>query len=329
MRNITLSSVLIGAIMLIPLKVSAASLVWNPGPTYHAVLHQNNSAGSACEVRDISNMSEGHLDGNSAGSCAGQTCGGAPMEAPDQSCWSFKHVTYGWPASYYGTYPGWAVWRMSGGGGVNIVTRLYNHANGFSTTEDRCQLREVSQSYIHWPYPPKGPAFSFKQAYILDNFWEFHGKFAARLNNSTWTNACSYSPRAIASSDFGVQYLNTDGTAARTDIVGVVLYNPNNFDEDGNSNNNIYYRQGCDPPQPGGTCLTLLHGNKIGYNNYLTGAWQSYDIEFKTLVYQYLPDPPPGFINRGQATVFLNEVYSSVKGADVTIDVKDVDLVGQ
>ena len=89
----------------------------------------------------------------------------------------------------------------------------------------------------------------------------------------------------------------------------------------GNLSDNIFYSNrtsvnGCS--NSGVNCIVLLHGNKLGYAA-LNGYYQRWNVEYKTLIAQYLPPPPAN----STSVIASWEIYPSTRGADIELDVKN------
>jgi hypothetical protein len=293
------------------------SMLWNPGPNRRAGIHANNSDGGACQVTAISDMSGGNLDGNPAGACSTLTCNGSPWTAPDNSCPSYYHVTYGWDTSFYGAYPGWAVWYMSGGYGTPANLRLHNNASGASGT---CDLREVSTTYTSFPWNTTG-YWAFKSQYVTTAYTALYGNFKGTLVSAA-APGCTTTPSSYVTSDLVVKHFNSSHSLLRTDVVGVLVYNNNGYDMNGNPNDNIFYSNGCS--QSSSLCQVLLHGNKLGYADMTTGG-ATYSINYKPLLSTYLPPAPTGTTDSVIATW---EVYSATRGGNIVFDLTNLDFQG-
>ena len=284
------------------------SALWNPGPQFGAGIHSSNSDGGRCTVAAISTMDGAAQDGNAPGICTALTCDGKPIAASDGSCPSYYHVTYGWTSKQFGVYPGWAIWNLGDS------FRLFNHSNNMA---DPCQLREVSVSYIH--YPDSYGYYGLRKQYELAEVAEAHGVFSARLGYTSEKPRCAALPTGYITSDFGVKHLDANGVTVRTDTIGVLIYNQSGWVHNPSAAEELYWFNGCE--RDAELCQALLRGRKLGHAP-MSPEWQRYDIEFKALL-KYLPKPPTSTV---RSVVFLWEVYSSSRGADIEFDVRDMGL---
>ena len=322
--------VLLSSLCLSHSAFAQTSLLWNSGPKWRSVIHANaDTPEGVCQITAITEMYEGASAGNPSGWCPQSpkmTCNGTDVTAPNYSCPTLYHNTTGWTQAEFGKWPGWAVYHLSGGGGTPMVTRLLSNSYA---SPNPCLLREVSQTYAHYTSEkpiPNPPVWGFQQQYSLNQYAQFHGKFSARLNRTLGPSSCAATPSAYVTADVGIKYLDGNGVTVRTDTLGVLIYNMNDYDMNGNAADNIFYtnRVSQTACNPSNRCIALLHGNKLGIP-VITGNYQNWDIEYKTLITQYLPPPPANSVS----AITSWEVYPSTRGADIEVDVTNMDFVGQ
>jgi hypothetical protein len=315
---------LMGAVSF-PSSGMGASLLWNPGPKYRAVVTFTRTFSPAAEFGCLASgttFAEAHLVGNPPGRvtspliCENMTSVQPGVNGANATYYQTGMV--GWTSADYEKYPGWAVWTISGGGGIPIVSQFLNHAKA---TLDPCTLREVGYSYQNWPYLADSHFKPNPQGgrYTLGEFNAILGKVTAKRTYSAGPPRCQNLPTSVIEIDFRVGYENPDGSVKRNDVLGVLIdVMPGTVDMNG-VNDAIFY-------QSADGSAKILYGTKIGLTN-LTSEWKSYSIDFKKLMNQYMT-PPSGFtLNDGIIGGY--DVYSSVRGGDFDFMAKELDVVGQ
>ena len=314
-------------------KVSVAcdstnSMLWNPGPCYRADTEQTGDTAGTCDISEISVMSEAGLVGT-PNIARPLYCGGV-LKNPNGEAPSFSINKSGWGASDYAGWPGYAVWFMWGGNGSPIGFRIFNASS--SATTDPCWLKEASVSYVGerdlTDFPgyvnvntgvntmtPAQPTV-FKGKYDISKFKTITGTFTARLEYASPGSGCASMPTQRVESDFAVQYFDSNRKILRTDVIGVSVFNRYPA-----ANGSEILFASCANPR---VCVAIVDGSKLGYPQ-LMSAFQSYSIEYLSLLNKYLPPPPPG---TASSLLILFETYSTGKSMDLVYDVTNMDLVG-
>jgi hypothetical protein len=271
------------------------------------------------------------------------------ISATDLSVHSLRLISLGYNNSNFGEYPGFAIDVYGGYDGQPIT---FNNKNMARTMENPNNLREVGLLFDHWPGPYKindvvqfdtnGDAifndgnWAFKKNYRLGNFNEIKGNFSAKLNYF-YTNLSGIPNSVYATADFRIGYYSdTTGELIREDLLGVIYYTGNSFDLNGNSTDEIYWKDfttlvNGKPShrillRAGASQLATFGINTIGANNIPSNNFTNIVIPFKELVYKYL-SPPTGYtIN--DAIIVGYDVYTHTRGYDLEVGLKNVRLVG-
>lgn len=316
-------------------KKQPFSLLWNPGPTWHATVPMDGNALGACDEPALVDMSEAWHVGNPLANQSLYCVGSAAPANPGGYAPSYFNNT-GWAPEQFGKSPGWSV-TDTGGAGAPITFTITNDSAALA---DPCWLAEVSASYIGWRdlslypgYPntlASKNATVFKELYDPGSFASITGTFSAKLDDVPTPSNCSAAPTNQIESDFAIQYFDADGKLLRQDLIGVTvftMYHPKDV---------IWYSSGClavngSCAQPHYVCLQtdnecqmILDGVALGFPA-LTDQFQTYNIDFLLLLKQYFPEQPAG---TASAWVIVDEVYSTARGATSKFDVTNMDLIG-
>ncbi|HEX2283056.1 MAG TPA: hypothetical protein VHG52_14955, partial [Thermomicrobiales bacterium] len=302
------------------------SLVWNPGPQYKASITYTKTFSPANDwgcVASGTTLEEAHLVGNPGGSftdpnllqCEGNTFvplasnGAAPSYSPG--------AAIGWTSADEDEVPGWSIQRLSGGGGTPMVMRYVNRGEG---TGDDCELREVGMGYQHWPnlavsaFKPNPGGGGLR----VGEFEEILGKVSMRETYAGGQSQCEELPTGALNIGFRVDYVKPDGSSERSDAVATIVRGlPGNIDFNG-IEDDIYYRN------HDGSAV-VVYGESVGLPT-VSSSWQDYTIDFKALLEEYVP-PPAGY-SVHDAVIVGFDIFSSLRGADMDFEAKDLDLVG-
>lgn len=324
---VPVAAVLALVICLAP-SAAASSLLWNPGPKYWAsqtlTITSNPASEGGC-LAARTDFSENHLVGNPSSTLPPTVCEyQTPVPNNTSAPTYYTSAFVGWTSAEFSQYPGWDVWRLSGGNGSPITSRFLNHSN---TAADPCVLREVGYSFENWPTEAHSH-FKFHPAgrrYKLGDFSGVAAEFQAKRDYSFGPPKCATYPTGDVSADFRVKYEDSAGNLVRYDILGVVIdVMPGTGDLNGNPNDEVFYDGGEVPY--GGTRTKLLYGDRLGHPSLSSSGFQFWSIEYKDLLRRYLP-PPAGFsIDDASITGF--DLYTSARGADLDLDVRAVDVSG-
>jgi hypothetical protein len=222
-----------------------------------------------------------------------------------------------------GRDPGWSVEGLGGGGGTPLLLRYVNRAHA---AEDPCRLHEVGLVYQAWPKASDtavkvNPDGSRPR---LGQFSRLEARFAARVVEVDGPPRCPSMTTSYITMDFRVVYVvSRPGDIVRSDLVGVVFYVvPGSRPVQPVADPVIFWRGGG----RSGTNV-LLRGTLLPKPVAISGSdLQRVTVDLKPLL-RYLPPPPPGR-SLDDAVIAGLDIYSAVRGANITFDVTDVDLRG-
>jgi hypothetical protein len=227
------------------------------------------------------------------------------------------YLTRNWPESQRGVY--WNIWSTGGWGGNMVIT----HRNLAKNAPDPCLQREITTDLRH--YPPNNGRWSFKEDYQLGDFNQIIGKMDAPVQYETPGSNCASDPKKFGLIELGVQYLN-GSSVLRTDAVSIVIYNPNGVDYLPNDPALIWKSPAC--TSGGSLCQIVFNGAYFGLP-VLSGSFKSYSVDFKPYFQNYFPAPPGGQSVNDAHIYFFEPGRSSVKGADLSTEIQNLDVVGQ
>lgn len=295
--------------------VSALDLLWNSGPTRRCFQHYLTNPGVPDQSTAFKQTDDCPPGDNPPNVCPS-------FGTVDGSCQLWDVLTYGWQMNQKEAYPGWSFWNLSGGWGTPLEVVTLNSAR---TASPSCNLREVA---FGWDWAD----VSFRRntnwsEFSLGQFSTVNVSVSGKISNYL-APACTSLPTAFVSLDVIVNFPNGVGYS-----IGVLLYNGNGYDSNGNPNDNIFYsnyngngsNNGCSPTT---LCQTLLQGTKIGLPN-MTTAYQSYTVNFKTLFtnLSYLPPPPFGY-SWNDGKIRHIQLVNSSRGADLRVYSKNFSVQG-
>jgi hypothetical protein len=320
-------------------------MLWNPGPSYldGETLASTPTNENAC-VKSLTFLSEAELVGNPSSYHHELRCvnekgveeavtvpanGAAPTYLIDTRSNKYEH---GWTFGDLNKYPGWSVWFESGGGGTPIQFQFLNSSEYLFQPEP-CRLTEVGLSYQRWPYPDS----MFKGDFHLSEFKNVDASFEARVSRSVGPIQCTEFPTADISADFHVQFLDpVTGKVEKNQLLGVLLYADPKMERQTFPSEGTTFWSTESPasnPQPGveipESAEELLIGSRLSPpvpSMTPEGAFVPYTIDFKHLI-EAKVKPPPGR-SIGEAVVSGLDVYTSARGADLNLQLRDVDVYG-
>lgn len=204
----------------------ALSLLYNPSPTRRCFQHVEASEASGWLTPGYFDVNdECHLDGNPANACPSWI-------ASDKSCPAWYAVTWNWNQATKDVYPGWGLWVI---GGWGSPIELVAQSNAKPTSIPSCSVRETTAIDYAWPDASLKRQANY-QPYKINSFSAIRWKFDAKLKHYNGPPNCTSFPAAYVTADFGVRFPN--GTVY---VIGVILFNGNGFDPNGNPNDNVYW----------------------------------------------------------------------------------------
>lgn len=325
-------------LFLAPLSAGAGpvgmSLLYNPGPRWHAakvlVIDSKtgqNTCGPGTTLAEADNSGAPLHACGSGYRCADNV---SIPAAPGGSCASYEIDTRaGWYAADQGKAIGWDTKILSGGSGTPMIYRYRNDATGAS---DPCTLREIGTIYQGYG---GGMLMDGQFRRNVDGspirmgqFSHVLVTFSAAVPPEMFKPArCDRAPTAYVTADFHIGYLGRGGVIEQHQLLGVLIYGMRNLDLAGQASNSETLWHGNVATTPS----RLLHGEMLAHMPMmilpqLNGHFQSVQIDYKPLFAKYYT-PPPGH-TLDDAVIIGLDVYSSVRGADITFDVKNIDIVG-
>ena len=310
------------------------SLLYNPGPRWRAgrVLVLDSRTGrSTCGPG--TNLSEANLTPLPDRSCsAGYRCAGGVSipAAPGGVCASYSIDTrVGWHFSDWGKSPGWNANILSGGNGAPIV---YRYRNDAAKAQDPCKLREVGTVYKAY----QGAATKNRQivsnpngtSVRLGQFSHVIVSFDAAVPSADFSPPrCAKNPTAYVSADFHVAYAKPNGDIVQRQLLGVLVHGMRHTSLYGARTDKAEFWHG----KMQATTAITLHGEAIAGLPMmeipeLGDGFKTVQIDYKELLKRYMT-PPPGY-DLNDAIITGLDVYSSVRGADMTLELKNIDVVG-
>ncbi len=309
------------------------SYLYNPGPRFRA--SQTRFAPLSGSVADYrgpkisgTNLSEAHLVGAPANACKDVVIndGTGPIASTDKSCPTFSHeATVGWKVDAQDAYPGYAIWTPSGGSGRPLLFNYLNHA---LSAPNPCDLREVGLSFRGF----EGDAFTQIRPKAdgskkkFGDFTNLMATFTARVQysqvGSRSNPACA---SGLAASNVSVDLFlsyERSGQTVRTDVISIIPF----YEFEWNPGSPVFWRDGC----TGQSCGIGLKADRLGLPR-LGDRTQSYTIHYSRIIPSLITSgtyqPPAGFA-LGDAIIRGFRVISSVRGADLQLQLKGVDLYG-
>lgn len=341
MRHITRCLSLASAVVLLMSTPAGAqsggmSLLYNSGPRWRAVrvlVTDPRTKRSTCGPG--STLAEADRAGTPLRS---RTCGGgyhcangiSVPAAPGGSCASYEIDTRaGWRLSEMGKTPGWDAEILSGGGGTPMV---YRYRNDAAQEPDPCTLREIGTVYEGY----RGAAIMDGQIrrnadgspVTMGQFSHVIATFSIAVPpNEYKPPTCGRAPTAYVTADFHIGYAGPGGAIAQHQLLGVLVYGMRETGLQGQPSSSATLWSGMVHSTPS----RLLHGEAIVKLPMmalpqLNGEFKTVRIDYKTLFERYFV-PPPGHTLKDAVIIGL-DIYSSVRGADVTFKVKNIDIIG-
>ncbi|MPT30733.1 MAG: T9SS type A sorting domain-containing protein [Chryseobacterium sp.] len=204
-----------------------------------------------------------------------------------------------------------------------IEFNTYNQMLTSTSIVDYERLHEVGLLFWHWPNlasnhtADNSGAYSFKRSFNLGEFEKnIIVSFKAKINKSDLYDCTANS---YLTADLRFTYYNESGTEARSDLIGVVFYENNNY----NPKESIYWSSIDDIKK---YYRLLMRGSydNVKQCNY---DYQEITINYKNFINQ-LPPPPTGF-TYNDAIIRGLDIYSNLRGkADLNFSIKDVKILG-
>jgi hypothetical protein len=311
------------------------NMLWNGnGVTKRSFIHQNLGLYNGAyiplpAVWQLCDLSEAHLVGNPFGVPGYKfaTTSGDSIESlyGTKVYPSFKLVTEGYPNSDYGNYPGFAIWVQNGFTNSPLEFKCINSAKQLSGND---KLHEVGLVFEHWrnPWNPAG-YYSFTDQYDLNQLSYVKPQFDVRLDHfNNYQSPELDKQTADITADLRIEYWKDD-VKKRTDLLGVIFSNlggPTGYDFNNDPTDNIFWRD-PNPDNP----RVLLHGYQLGLNipnlTTVSSSFTTITFDYKPLILQYLPAPPPG-CDYSNAIIVGFDIYSSTRYADIDFSLKNIYL---
>lgn len=310
------------------------SVLYNPGPRWRAVrvlVADPKTGQSTCGPGTT--LTEADRAGADAHTCgAGYRCANGlnVPAAPGGSCASYEIDTRaGWRVADEGKTPGWDAKILSGGNGTPIV---YRYRNDAAQVADPCTLREVGTVYQAY----QGAALMDGQIrrnadgspVTMGQFSHVVVTFSAAVPSEAFKPShCSRAPTAYVTADFHIGYPGRGGAIAQHQLLGVLVYGMRGIGLQGQPSKSATLWSGSVRTTPS----RLLHGEALANMPMTTlpqlnNQFQTMRIDYKALFDRYFTPPPGHSLN--DAVIIGLDVYSSVRGADLTFKVKDIDITG-